>query len=79
MIAPTIAGLDAPYPYICMMALATFGVMLTFALPPPGLNLPTAHKTGTHTSVLIDRQTNALTLVHGWDPDATHYPMTNYS
>ena len=78
VIAPTIAGLEAPYPYICVMTLATIGMLLTFALPPPGLNLPTAHKTGTHTSVLIDRQTNAPTLVHGWDPSDAYYPMTNY-
>jgi len=36
VVAPMIASMDAPYPYICLMILATLGMVLTFALPPPG-------------------------------------------
>lgn len=44
--APTIAYLEAPYPYILLMTLATIGLIFTFALPPPGLHLPIVQKTG---------------------------------
>jgi len=63
--APTIAALEAPYPYIIMLNLSTLAMVLTFALPPAGLNLPIAQKTGNHTSILLDRSSNAPILVHG--------------
>lgn len=44
--APTIAYLESPYRYILLLSLATIGLILTFALPPPGLHLPNVHKTG---------------------------------
>lgn len=36
VLAPTIANFEAPLPYVCLMSLASFGLMLTFFLPPPG-------------------------------------------
>jgi len=41
VVAPTIANLTAPWAHVCLMSLATFAMILTFFLPPPGMNLPT--------------------------------------
>jgi len=76
--APTIATLEAPYPYIIMLTIATIGMIVTFALPPAGLNLPIVQKTGNHTSILLDRSSNAPVLVQGLNPTAAYFPMTNY-
>ena len=42
VITPTIANLPAPYPFLFLMGLSTFSMLLTFLLPAPGLNLPQA-------------------------------------
>ena len=78
VVAPTVASLEAPWPYITLMSLAGFACLLTLGLPKPGLHLPAVQKTGENTSVLIDRQSNAPTHVFDAENKAP-YPMTNYS
>lgn len=56
VIAPTIANMQAPFPHVCLMGLATFAFLLTFFLPAPGKNLPAVQKTGNESAVLIDKQ-----------------------
>lgn len=40
VIAPYVASMTAPYPYVFLLSLASFAFLCTFALPPPGMNLP---------------------------------------
>ena len=40
VVAPSVANMTAPYPYLFLLSLATFAFMWTFALPAPGSNLP---------------------------------------
>jgi hypothetical protein len=77
--APTIAQLAQPWPYVVLMAVAGLAMILSFALPPPGLHLPTAQKNEDQSVILIDRQTNMPVLAHHLDLTGPHYPMTNYA
>ena len=80
VVAPTIANMPAPWPQVCLLSMATFAMLLTFFLPPPGLHLPKAEKTGDTSAVLIDKQSNALTLLAtSFDPGNPKYPITNYA
>ena len=40
VVAPTVANFPDPYTFLFLMGLATFGMLLTFLLPAPGVNLP---------------------------------------
>ena len=40
VVAPTVSNFPAPYPFLFLMGLATFAMLLTFLLPAPGQNLP---------------------------------------
>ena len=40
VVAPTVSNFRAPYPFLFLMGLATFAMLLTFLLPAPGQNLP---------------------------------------
>lgn len=83
--APTVANLQAPGPYFTLMILASCGFLLTFLLPPPGLYLPSAQKTGDTSAVLIDKQSNAPTLpymnmTNNQDAHSNlNVPMTNFA
>lgn len=74
--APTIANFEPTTRYICLTALATFALLMTFFLPPPGQNLCVAQKTGDASVVLLDKQSHAPTQAYGAD---SLFPMTNYA
>lgn len=57
--APTISNMPAPYPLLTLALCAFCSMMLTFCLPPPGQFLPTAQKTGDHSVIMVDKQSNA--------------------
>jgi len=69
ILAPTIANLAEPYPQVFLMSFAAFAFSLSFLLPPPGINMPTAQKREDNSVVLIDKQSNAPTYVTGMDPN----------
>ena len=79
VLAPTVANLPAPLPQVFLMSLATFSFLLTFLLPPPGLNLPAVQKNGETSAILIEKQSNTPTLVPGMDPTNPEQPMTNFA
>ena len=55
VLAPTVSNLPAPLPQVFLMSLATFAFLLTFLLPPPGLNLPTVQKNSETSAILMDK------------------------
>ena len=79
VLSPTVANFPAPMPQVFLMSLATFAFLLSYLLPPPGVNLPTVQKNGETSAVLIDKMSNAPTLITGMDPTSPDYPMTNYA
>lgn len=69
IMAPTIANLPAPYPQVFLVTLSTFAFSLSYLLPPPGINMPTAQRKGDNSTVIIDKQSNAPAYLTGMDPN----------
>lgn len=55
IVAPTVATMPEPYPYVFCSCLSAVALLSSFFLPPPGLYLPTAVKTGENSIQLVDR------------------------
>ena len=79
VVAPSVANMDAPYPYLFLLSLATFAFLCTFALPSPGLNLPGVQKTNDVSVILIDRQSNAPTHTNIQYLTSNYLHLTNYA
>ena len=79
VVAPTVSNFRAPYPFLFLMGLATFAMLLTFLLPAPGQNLPSVKKTANEQAILVDKQSQTPTIAYMFDPANLSYPMTNYA
>ena len=79
VVAPTVSNFRAPYPFLFLMGLATFSMLLTFLLPAPGQNLPSVKKTANEQAILVDKQSQTPTIAYMFDPLNMSYPMTNYA
>ena len=79
VVAPTVSNFRAPYPFLFLMGLATFAMLLTFLLPAPGQNLPSVKKTANEQAILVDKQSQTPTIAYMFDPTNMSYPMTNYA
>ena len=61
--SPTIATFPEPWPYICLLSVATIGFVASLFLPEPGHHLPHMRQTGDNSVLVVDKATDQATLV----------------
>ena len=64
ILAPTIASLSPPIPYIVLPIISTFGFIASTRLPDPGHHLPKVEYTEAKNAVIVTQESETAPMLH---------------